>query len=255
MELINDLKKYVVVVPKKKTNIDNFVFKFQYIGLKWILILCALISMRNYFGDWINCTTETDLQDVVNKFCFFTGTYTFKNGSVKGLFSSNGRNEIMYHKYYQWVPHFLFLQSLMFMFSGEILWRYYEDNTIYEILKNLRFTDLTIIEKNSKKSKEDNENIHQDNSKDKNDKKNKEDKSKESEEEVEEEDGEGEGEKEEEEEEEEEEEGAEEGGENAELKIDNYSLDTLKRRQTKVASIAKVLEQRMEYNLNHFYTV
>ncbi|PSN42550.1 Innexin inx3 [Blattella germanica] len=77
-----------------------------------LLVCCALVSSRQYFGEPILCIQDVPGEyeapipsHVLNTYCFVTSTYT-----VVGPSGVRKRR----HAYYQWVPFVLLLQALLF---------------------------------------------------------------------------------------------------------------------------------------------
>lgn len=101
--------------------IDNNIFRLHYKATVIILVAFSLlVTSRQYIGDPIDCIVDEIPLNVMDTYCWIYSTFTVPNrmlGRVgqdvvqPGVAShSDGKDEVKYHKYYQWVCFALFFQ-------------------------------------------------------------------------------------------------------------------------------------------------
>lgn len=135
---------------------DTFVFQLHY---KWtrllLFVFCIIVSLNSLIGKPIACTgSEGRLQDVVQTFCWITGTFTYekyfggKNRigddklSIIGIGPGSEKEDDKQHiTYYQWVPVVLFLQGVLF-YVPHWIWKMFEDRRIRRLIEGMVETKL-----------------------------------------------------------------------------------------------------------------
>jgi len=149
---------------KDPASIDNFTFKLHYRATFLVLLSSmGLVSLRQYFGDPIDCIADGVPGGTMNLYCWIHSTFSIPGsfGLAKeeygvGNPKDAGRNqphpgvgpeseEDVHHKYYQWVVFILFIQASMFHLP-RILWKHSEGGLMAKLVGNL--TDpLMVIDK------------------------------------------------------------------------------------------------------------
>lgn len=120
----------------------NFVFLLHSTFTTLILISAsALVTSRNYFGDFIECVSDSTFPaKLIDSFCLRSSTYSkgnfiwfYENAPVyPGLNDRpEGEQEKHYHYYYQYVGLVLFLQGLSF-YIPKLIWNSVERGMIYD---------------------------------------------------------------------------------------------------------------------------
>jgi len=123
--------------------IDNFVFRLHCKVTVFILfVACVLVSVGQFFGDPIDCIVASEIPDgVMDTYCWIHSTFTlpkFVDSQVApgvGPIPVADEDEIVEHKYYQWVCFTLFLQGCCFLIPFT-LWKHWEGGKLGIILKN-----------------------------------------------------------------------------------------------------------------------
>ena len=156
LEVIQALTKLSKNIPKsKEISIDNVVFKLHY---KWtvffLLVSTTLIILQEYFGNNIECIADIGVSiKVINTFCFSKTTFSVTKHYNKldvqnkvvphpGIGPYTEEDTIIHHAYYQWVPFFLFLQSVMF-YIPHYTWKHMEGGRLRALLVDLKYTPLS----------------------------------------------------------------------------------------------------------------
>jgi len=154
-DIVGPLKAYLTKVDPAR--IDNFVFKLHYRVSFGLLLMCmALVSTTQYFGDPIKCIADGVPEEPLDLFCWIHSTFSVPSrlGTAKeeygvGNFDQIGLSqphpgvaplepgqEMVTHKYYQWVVFFLFLQACFF-YIPRILWKHTEGGLIKTLVNDL----------------------------------------------------------------------------------------------------------------------
>lgn len=123
LQILNSIKS---VVKFEKTNIDNIVFSLHYELTVIILIAFAFfVTTNQYIGDPIDCIIENIPKNIIDTYCWIYGTYLVSN-KINGKigrdfiepgvtnFIEDGKNEVKYYAYYQWIGFVLLFQALLF---------------------------------------------------------------------------------------------------------------------------------------------
>lgn len=127
--------------------IDNNIFRLHYKATVIILIAFSLlVTSRQYIGDPIDCIVDEIPLNVMDTYCWIYSTFTIPNrltGRVghdivqPGVVSHvDGKDEVKYHKYYQWVCFALFFQAMLF-YIPRYLWKTWEGGRIKMLVLDL----------------------------------------------------------------------------------------------------------------------
>ena len=147
----------VLKVNAAAVNIDTFVFKLHYRFTFCLLLGCTiLVTLRQYFGDHINCYQSFGSIPVewINTYCFTSTTFTVprlmqaaeEDRPLYGLGPYTKDDDVTHHAYYQWVPFVLLGQALMF-YAPHYLWKILENNKIGSIIQGMNVFTLLEQEK------------------------------------------------------------------------------------------------------------
>jgi len=148
IDLFNDLKKWLLKIDAVK--IDNNVFKLHY-RATFIVMTCAciFITANCYIGDPIDCMVAGVPGDMMDTYCWIHSTYSIpsrwvgKKGvdvphpGVAPVADLEDGTEIKYHKWYQWVSFFLFLEALFF-YLPRFFWKGSENGKVAMLVGNLK---------------------------------------------------------------------------------------------------------------------
>jgi len=148
IDLFNDLKKWLLKIDAVK--IDNNVFKLHY-RATFIVMTCAciFITANCYIGDPIDCMVAGVPGDMMDTYCWIHSTYSIpsrwvgKKGvdvphpGVAPVADLEDGTEIKYHKWYQWVSFFLFLETVFF-YLPRFLWKGAENGKVAMLVGNLK---------------------------------------------------------------------------------------------------------------------
>lgn len=126
--------------------IDNNIFRLHYKATVIILIAFSLlVTSRQYIGDPIDCIVDEIPLNVMDTYCWIYSTFTIPNrgnGRIgkdviqPGVASHTDRDEVKYHKYYQWVCFALFFQAILF-YVPRYLWKTWEGGRIKMLVLDL----------------------------------------------------------------------------------------------------------------------
>ncbi|KAJ8891020.1 hypothetical protein PR048_010529 [Dryococelus australis] len=144
----------------RDVDIDNAAFKLHYRVTAIFLLSCtALVTTYQYFGGYIACVSDKGVaNDVINTFCFFSSTFTvvkhFNLSSVRAGSAlqpgvgpaDQGKDDVVRHAYYQWVPFFLFAQALFF-YAPHFVWKRAEGGALKSFVVGLEHLRLATGEK------------------------------------------------------------------------------------------------------------
>lgn len=127
--------------------IDNNMFRMHYKATAIILIAFSLlVTSRQYIGDPIDCIVDGIPLAVMDSYCWIYSTFTIPN-RLTGITGRDvvqpgvashveGKDEIKYHKYYQWVCFVLFFQAILFNIP-HYLWKSWEAGRIKMLVLDL----------------------------------------------------------------------------------------------------------------------
>lgn len=111
-------------------SIDNNIFRLHYKATMFVLVAFSLlVTQKQYFGDPIDCIVSDIDSDLMDTYCWIHSTFTIPSLMDKkvgvevphpgisnpSIHKSDEQYEIRYHKYYQWVTLFLYLQVTYFV--------------------------------------------------------------------------------------------------------------------------------------------
>ncbi|PNF31403.1 Innexin inx3 [Cryptotermes secundus] len=142
--VLKELKSWVKVSRRSSdhVSVDTLVSALHHrITFAMLLICCALLTSRQYFGDPILCIQDSSDDDaaipnnVLNTYCFVTSSYTVV-GPTGETWQGQGDAQRR-HAYYQWMPFVLFLQSLLFA-SPHAAWCNWEGGLVRGSLMGLK---------------------------------------------------------------------------------------------------------------------
>ncbi|KAM3957043.1 innexin inx7-like [Aphomia sociella] len=155
--------KFKVLSPRfrlnyNKASIENIVFELHYKYTVTVLIaFVVLVCTREYFKEHIKCIVGGGVEsDMINNFCFFMATFSVIRHYDERLLQSGflphpgvgplaNEDQTMIHRYYQWVPFVLFLQSILFYLPHHF-WKKAEGGRIKTIMKELEYVQLAVQE-------------------------------------------------------------------------------------------------------------
>lgn len=129
--------------------IDNSVFRLHYKATVIVFVTASLlVTSRQYIGDPIDCMSEVP-GDVMDTYCWIHSTFSIPSrwvgiqgkeiphAGVAPIDDLEEGQEKKYHKYYQWVCFFLFLQAAMF-YIPRYIWKSSEGGKIKMLVQGLQ---------------------------------------------------------------------------------------------------------------------
>ncbi|OXA64611.1 innexin inx2 [Folsomia candida] len=164
-ETLNNLSKPLLLSKgAPKIRIDDWTFRLHYRLTALLCILfSALVCMKEYIGDHIKCvhmqedegTDPIIPKKVLETYCFITTTFTVPYNSATSLMKMDyktstmlggpgyieGRNEKVFHAYYQWVNVYLFLMGVLFAIP-HVIWKAVDDNKLKNLVQELNVPEL-----------------------------------------------------------------------------------------------------------------
>ncbi|CAG9840087.1 unnamed protein product [Diabrotica balteata] len=140
--------------------IDNNIFRLHYKATVIILVsFSLLVTSRQYIGDPIDCIVDEIPLNVMDTYCWIYSTFTVPNrltGHIgkdivqPGVASHvDGKDDVKYHKYYQWVCFALFFQAMLF-YVPRYLWKTWEGGRVKMLVLDL---NCPIVSEDCKKDR------------------------------------------------------------------------------------------------------
>jgi len=130
--------------------IDNSVFRLHYKGTVLIMACASLLATTGqYIGDPIDCMVTDIPGDMMDTYCWIHSTFSVparwvgKQGvdiphpGISPTADLEEGQEVKYHKWYQWVAFFLFLEVLFFYLPRYIR-KSSEDGKVKMLIGNLK---------------------------------------------------------------------------------------------------------------------
>jgi len=141
-------------------SIDNNIFRMHYKATMFVLVAFSiLVTQKQYFGDPIDCIVDKIPPNMMDTYCWIHSTYTIPslvNASRDvvphpgvGNHNQMQDKEVVYHKYYQWVTLFLYLQAIMF-YIPRYLWKVWEGGKVKMLVMQL---NSPIVDDDSKRER------------------------------------------------------------------------------------------------------
>eukprot|EP00092_Neocalanus_flemingeri_P000939 GFUD01000999.1.p1 GENE.GFUD01000999.1~~GFUD01000999.1.p1 ORF type:complete len:391 (+),score=69.13 GFUD01000999.1:54-1226(+) len=175
-DIVGPLKAYLQKSDSAVT--DNLAFKLHYRATSVVLLVCMmLVSAGQFLGDPINCIADGVPGGTLDLYCWIHSTFSIpsrwgklkdeygegtpyeiaRNNPHPGIAPLEPGEEVVYHKYYQWVVFVLFIQAVMFHVP-RIIWKHAEGglmknlvgdltNPIYIVKKDERMDQVMNIKK------------------------------------------------------------------------------------------------------------
>ena len=129
--------------------IDNNIFRLHYKGTVVVFVLASiLVTSRQYIGDPIDCIVDGVPPNVMDTYCWIHSTFSIPSRWVgeegkdvphpgtAPLTDLEEGEEVKYHKYYQWVAFFLFLEAGLF-YIPRYLWKTAEGGRVKMLVQGL----------------------------------------------------------------------------------------------------------------------
>jgi len=140
-ELFDPLQHYIKF---PKIWIDNSVFRLHCKASTFIIFTCCtIVSIGQFFGDPIDCIVDTVPQSVMDTYCWIHSTFTLPkhvNGEIGWEVPHPGvapvlnyEEEVVEHRFYQWVCFTLFLQGICFLLPYS-LWKRWEGGRVANLI-------------------------------------------------------------------------------------------------------------------------
>lgn len=171
MDVVGSLKDFLI--KKDEASTDNLTFKLHYrVSFTFLLGCMALVSARQYIGDPIKCMADGSVPgDAMDLYCWIHSTFSVSTrwgkaseeygegnpndiGTINphpGIAPLQDGEEIVQHKYYQWVVFVLFLQALSFHLP-RLIWKHSEGGIIKMLVGDLT-NPLYIVQKGERKER------------------------------------------------------------------------------------------------------
>jgi len=153
--IVGPIKTYIK--KRDPAIIDNFAFKLHYRVSFVVLLVCMLlVTAKQYIGDPISCIADGVPGGTLDLYCWIHSTFSVPSrwGQISDEYSEGaphlaGRTnphpgvapvepgeEVVYHKYYQWVVFVLFLQAASF-YIPRVVWKHSEGGLMKMLVGDL----------------------------------------------------------------------------------------------------------------------
>jgi len=153
--VVGPIKAYLR--KRDPATIDNFAFRLHYRVTFVIMLVCMLlVSARQFIGDPISCIADGVPGGTLDLYCWIHSTFSVPSrwGKVSdeygegsphlvgidqphpGIAPPEPGEEVVYHRYYQWVVFVLFLQAAMFHLP-RIVWKHTEGGMMKMLVGDL----------------------------------------------------------------------------------------------------------------------
>ncbi|XP_042887749.1 innexin inx3-like [Penaeus japonicus] len=131
----------LVKVRYSHTYVDSQVFRFHYHWTAaFCFLACVFVTAADFVGDSILCLNGfEEAPKPITTFCWVSSTFTINTTmpGTKGIGTYFPEiHEKRIHGYYQWVPHVLFLQGILF-YLPHLVWKSYEGKQVDQLLQGL----------------------------------------------------------------------------------------------------------------------
>ncbi|XP_015785216.1 innexin inx2 [Tetranychus urticae] len=158
---ISDIRKFSSSLWTLKPNvtIDNLIITLHStITVQILMIGTIFVSMRQYFGDPIDCLTkDSDIKaSLIEHYCWIEGAFSVIAGgetgtsqAYPGVAPTTTASVKRHHKYYQWVYFVLIIQSIMF-YLPKFLWRSSESGRLRELISKLSSRSVVELDETSR---------------------------------------------------------------------------------------------------------
>lgn len=168
--IVGPLKAYLR--KRDPACIDNFAFKLHYRATFVVLLVSMmLVSATQYIGNPISCIADGVPGGTLDLYCWIHATFSVPSrwGSQSGEYGVGNPSEVardvphpgiapvqpgeevVYHKYYQWVVFMLFLQAGMFHLP-RIIWKHSEGGLMKLLVQDLT-NPLFIVNKSERQDR------------------------------------------------------------------------------------------------------
>jgi len=130
--------------------IDNSIFRLHYKGTVLVMACASLLATTGqYIGDPIDCMVTDIPGDMMDTYCWIHSTFSVparwvgKQGEdiphpgISPTADLEEGQEVKYHKWYQWVAFFLFLEVLFF-YLPRYVWKSSENGKVSMLVGNLK---------------------------------------------------------------------------------------------------------------------
>jgi len=153
--VVGPIKAYLK--KRDPATIDNFAFKLHYRVTFVVMLVCMmLVSARQYIGDPISCIADGVPGGTLDLYCWIHSTFSVPSrwGQVtdeygEGAPHTAGRaqphpgiappvagEDVVHHRYYQWVVFVLFIQAAAFHLP-RIVWKHVEGGLMKMLVGDL----------------------------------------------------------------------------------------------------------------------
>jgi len=170
MDVVDSFKSYLF--KKDVATTDNITFKLHYrVSFAMLLGCMALVSARQYIGDPISCIVDGVPSGTMDVYCWIHATFSMPKGwglaseeygeghptdvgetnPHPGIAPYKEGDEVVYHKYYQWVVFVLFLQALCFHIP-RLVWKHSEGGIVKMLVGDLT-NPIYIVQKSERKER------------------------------------------------------------------------------------------------------
>jgi len=168
--IVGPLKAYLR--KRDPATIDNVAFKLHYRATFVVLLISMmLVSATQYIGSPINCIADGVPGGTLDLYCWIHSTFSVPSRWGKpgaeygegnpldvgrdmphpGIAPVQPGEEVVYHKYYQWVVFMLFLQAAMFHLP-RIIWKHTEGGLMKLLVQDLT-NPLFIVNKSDRQDR------------------------------------------------------------------------------------------------------
>lgn len=135
------------VIKTDKITTEDWTLPLHYRVTPIVLItLSILVTCEQFFGEPINCIKSGNIDEkVINTFCWIEGTFTLPRAlymsagdevAAPGVDQLAEDDEVVKHRYYQWVWVVLLVQAILFALP-KLMWKSFENNRLANIVQEL----------------------------------------------------------------------------------------------------------------------
>ena len=153
--IVGPIKAYIK--KRDPATIDNFAFKLHYRVTFVVMLVCMmLVSARQFIGDPISCIADGVPGGTLDLYCWIHSTFSVTsrwgklsdeygegaphqvgvNQPHPGVVPVKPGDDVVYHRYYQWVVFVLFLQASMFHLP-RLIWKHCEGGLMKMLVGDL----------------------------------------------------------------------------------------------------------------------
>ena len=136
MTPLSDLCPLLSMFKHKPVKKESFlVYLLSTITSSLLITMSILMASFQLFGSPIRCQTPGGSSEFIEEYCWATSTFSMWSSSMSSMYPGlgQGRGEVVYHSYYQYMPVMLLLLAGLCMLP-HLFWSYWEEGLMDKLV-------------------------------------------------------------------------------------------------------------------------